>query len=594
MIGFSAPWLLLGLPLAAVPLLLHLVHRHEPPEVAFPAVRYLDDATRDHRRRLHLRHLLLLIVRTLLILALVFAAAGMRCAGIGLGGHAASAVVLVVDNSASSGVIVDGVPRLSALVGAAGRVLDEATSADQLWLRTADGPAVPGTRAQLRQRLAVLAPTTSRLDLGTAVTEGRTLVAQANRPGAVVVLSDMQRSALSASVGDADVLVIRPTDAVPQNRGIAELTVGSGPWGVDGGLVTLSLQSTDTVPVPAAVGFEGAPLRDVLLVPGVPTAVRLAVVPRGWSMLRAVLPPDEFRADDERAVAMYAAPPPSVRWDPSERFLNAALAVLVADGRAMPGEGVRVGDLGSGASVVVPPADPALLGALNRRLAARGVGWQYEGTVRGEEQSDSAAFLPDPVEVHSRVRLEPSRGGGEVLATVAREPWVVRSGDVILVGSRFEPAWSGLPLETGFVPLLDALIRQAFRGEVTLPDGIAGMPIRLPDPLSAVAYAGQRQPVEGGSLWVPKSTGVYHLLVGEDTLGAVTVLLDPRESDLTRAEDDAVRTLWGRTTVAGFEEGPRRAFLAGGRGDLRGPLLVLALLCVFAEAGLSGRVGQRN
>lgn len=594
MIGFSAPWLLLALPLAGLPILLHLVHRHEPPEVAFPAVRYLDDATRVHRRRLQLRHLMLLFVRTLLVLALIFAAAGMRCAGLGLGGHAPSAVVLVVDNSASSGLIVDGVPRLTALVDAAGRVLQEATPADQLWLRTAEGPAIPGTRAQLLERLAVLVPTTSRLDLGVAVTEGRSLLAQANRPGEVIVISDMQRSALSAAGGEGEVLMLRPTESTPQNRRIAGLTVGSLPWGSDGGLVTLMLQSTDSVPVPAAVGFDGGTARDLLLVPGVPSVLRLANAPEGWGMLRATLPPDEFRADDDRTVAVHVVPPPVVRWDATDRFVDAALSVLVTDGRASPGEGVRVGDLGSGASIVLPPADPALIGALNRRLAARGVGWRYGEVVRGQERSDSSSLLGAPTELQARVRIQPSGAGGERLATVSGEPWIVQSGDVILVGTRFEPGWSDLPLGTDFVPLLDALIRRAERGELTLPDGIAGSPMRLPDQLSAVVHEGERLPVEGGTPWTPIRAGVYHLLAGEDTLGAVTVLLDPRESDLARADDTEVQALWDRTTVAGLEEGPRRAFAAGGRGDLRGPLLLLALLCAFAEAALSGRVGQRN
>ena len=73
---FLHPWLLAGLLAAGVPLLLHLVQRREPPTVVFPAVRYLLDATREHQRRLRIRHWLLLLLRTLLIVALVLAAAG--------------------------------------------------------------------------------------------------------------------------------------------------------------------------------------------------------------------------------------------------------------------------------------------------------------------------------------------------------------------------------------------------------------------------------------------------------------------------------------------------------------------------------------
>src|SRR5690606_33067354 len=41
---FAAPWVLGGLVLAAVPIILHLIARREPPTVVFPATRYLADA----------------------------------------------------------------------------------------------------------------------------------------------------------------------------------------------------------------------------------------------------------------------------------------------------------------------------------------------------------------------------------------------------------------------------------------------------------------------------------------------------------------------------------------------------------------------
>jgi len=74
-IAFLQPWVLLALPLAALPLLLHLVQRRDPPSVVFPAVRYLRQVSEEHQRRLRIRHLLLLLVRMSLILLLVLAAA---------------------------------------------------------------------------------------------------------------------------------------------------------------------------------------------------------------------------------------------------------------------------------------------------------------------------------------------------------------------------------------------------------------------------------------------------------------------------------------------------------------------------------------
>ena len=52
MIGFLHPWALAGLIAAAIPIVLHLLARREPPTVVFPAVRYLITTTREHQRRL--------------------------------------------------------------------------------------------------------------------------------------------------------------------------------------------------------------------------------------------------------------------------------------------------------------------------------------------------------------------------------------------------------------------------------------------------------------------------------------------------------------------------------------------------------------
>ncbi len=582
------------LPAVGLPLLLHLARRHEPPELDFPAVRYLADATRDHRQRVELRHLLLLAVRTLLMLALVLAAAGLQLTRGGVGGHAPSALVLVVDNSASSGVIVDGAPLLATLVRAADAVLARATTADLLWLATADGPAIPGTPAQLRRRLALLRPTATRLDLGASVRAARELVGRAGRPGEVVVVSDLQLSAVTAATGDVPLLLLRPDAPPPRNRLIAVLSAGAQPWGPEGGVVRIAAAGADTAPLLATLAIGTRPPRDLVLVPGVPALTRLAAGATGWTSLRLALPADEFRLDDEREIALRVAPPVGVRWDAADRFIDAALSVLVAEGRATRGPGVTVGDLGPGPSLVVPPEDPALLGALNRRLAARGAAWRYGASLRLEERSDSGALLTAPEPVIRRVRLERAGGVGEVLATVSGEPWLVRSGDLLILGSRLEPGWTALPLGTAFVPLLDALLNRTLRGELLLPEAVAGVPIRLPERVTGVAHTGRREGVEGGAPWSPRSVGVYHLLSDEDTLGAVSVVLDPRESDFARAADGVVRTLWGRTTALGLDEGPSRAFTAGGRRDLRGALLLLALLCACAEVGLARRAGQRT
>ena len=72
MISFLQPLALLGLFAAAIPPLLHLISRRMPPVIPFPALRYLTETRRKHSRRLKLRNLLLLILRTLVIILIFF------------------------------------------------------------------------------------------------------------------------------------------------------------------------------------------------------------------------------------------------------------------------------------------------------------------------------------------------------------------------------------------------------------------------------------------------------------------------------------------------------------------------------------------
>lgn len=590
---FATPLALFGLLAAAVPILLHLVQRREPPERAFPAVQYLEDATREHRRRLQLRNWLLLALRTALIAALVLAAAGpMARRPVPLGRHAPSALVLVLDNSASSAAVRDGEPLLEALRRAAREVLERATPTDRLWLVLADGVARPGSAAELLGRLDAVEASPARLDLATAVRQGRELVEGSGRRGEVVLVTDAQRSAVAPAAGEVPVIVLRPTGDAPLNRALARLDPGPQPWGAEGGRVIIGVSARDTAAVPVTFGFLSRPSRDILVVPGLASSERVSAPPTGWRVLQAALPPDELRLDDRRATALRVAPPASVTWSAADRFLDVALGVLVDAGRVTAGPGVRIGDLGPGASVVTPPADPALLGARNRALAARGVAWRFGPMSAAPVASDSNALLPDRVRVVRRSRLEAIGPAADTLVTVAGEPWIVRSGDVILIGSRLEPEWTELPARAAFVPLLDALVTRSVRGEPVLPEAAAGAPVVLPPRVTAVASGGAPVVVEGGAPWRPPGPGVHWLLDGRDTLGAISAAIDARESALERASDAELTATWPGAIVAPLDGGAGRTFTTAGRGDLRPLLLVLALGCVIGESLLAGRRGR--
>ena len=590
MIGFLQPWVLAALPLAALPLLLHLLARREPPTVAFPAVRYLLDATREHQRRLRLRHWLLLAVRTLLALALILAAAGPTLPAGAPGSHAPTALALVLDNSLSTGVVADGRQVIEPLREAARAALGRATAADGLWLITADGIARRGEAGALRAVLDTLGPSAARMDLGAALGLAEEVLAGDARPGEILLLTDLQRSAVTAAVVTVPLHVGRPEAPAPANLGLAALALGPQPWTQSGGSVTLTAAGRGAA-APVTLELAGG-TRQALAGPGSPAVITVPAPPPGWWAVRGELAPDELRGDNVRVGVVRVLPPAAVRWDPADRWVATALAALADAGRVRAGTEVTVGALGPGPSVVVPPADAAELGALNRALERRQVAWRYglQSAAEAEIEGGEAAGA----RVLRRLALEP-RGSGRtgVLAAAGGSPWAVRSGDVVLLGSRLEPEWTDLPVRGGFVPFLDALVNRAVRGEAILADGAPGAPLTVPDRVTHLRLGAREWAVEGGARFVPPEPGAYALLAGGDTIGAAAVNPDPRESALDRAEDRAARALWRGAAFATPARAASRAFTGAARADLRGPLLWLAALLVLAELLLTVRRTDR-
>ncbi len=591
--AFLQPWVLLGLPLAGLPLLLHLIQRREPPTLEFPAVRYLVQVTQEHQRRLRLRHLLLLLVRTVLVLALVLAAAGPSAALREAASHAPSALAVLLDNSPSSGVIVDGTSRLDELRLAARRILARSTPADALWLVGSDGLARRGSASELGRAVDSLEVAPRRLDLGQAVQLAADVVATDHRPGAIVLLSDLQATALSPAAVHTPLLVARPASTAPRNLGVGQVRPSAAPWTPSGGQVIVAVEGDSGPPAPVTVTLADRPGRQALIPAGGATSFTLDGTAPGWWTVRATKAPDELRMDDERVSLVRVAPVARVQWNAQDRYLDAALGVLEADGRLRRGSDLTVGTLGSGSSVVLPPADPAQLGALNRALERRDIGWRYGALMATPTMTDSGPLVGrEPVA--RRYLLEPRRASATtgILATVGQQPWLVRSGDVVLLGSRLEPEWTGFPLQAGFLPFMDAVVNRLARGELALQNAAPGDPVLVPDLVTAVAQADRRWTVEGGAAFRAPSPGVYFLLAGRDTVGGISVNVDPRESHLSPATDAQVTNLWPGSRVVNLEDAAAAAFAGAGRASLQAPLLWLALVLGLVELLLASGLRQ--
>jgi hypothetical protein len=568
-IGFLQPLALLALGAAAIPPLLHLMGRRPPPTVVFPAVRYLTATEREHSRRLKLRNLLLLLLRMAVIVLIVLAAAR-PVARVGVGtGHPPTALALVVDNSLSSGAVVQGRPVLDVLRQRARLVLGRVRTEDRVWLVLADGVPRRMGAASAGALLDTLRPWPVRLDLAQAVrAAGRAVSDAPQAVREVVVVSDLQASALAAGDPvDERVLVWAPPPE-PRNRGVDSAWAEPPIWS-PGGEVVAVLGGDATEPAAVRLLLGGRDAARAVAVPGDRIALRAQSVDRGWVTAAVALDPDELNADD--------------RW-----CVGQAVEVLREGGRAASGDEVLLADRpGDGVTVLFPPSDPALLGAVNRALAARGVAWRFGELVEGEWTLEGALGAAIGTPVYRRHRLV---GSGSVLARVAGEAWLVRAGDLVIVASRMDDAWTALPVSAAFLPFLDLVVNRIAAGEAWLVAGAPGAMAKLPPGAVAVWLPQGTVDVGGDSrVRAPVEPGVYFLRgAAGDTVGALEVNHDRRESRLEPADPSAVRAALGSNAQV-LDDGAmeRELFHGAQRADLTGVLLVAALAAALVEMGLA-------
>jgi len=129
---------------ALLPLLIHLISRRRVATVDFSSLRFLKELERKRIRRVRLRQILLLIVRSLIILAAALALARPTLKGTSAGGggaHARTSVAIVIDNSASMMRDGDGGDLLATELAAARDIAGLLDDGDQAFLVAASDPA---------------------------------------------------------------------------------------------------------------------------------------------------------------------------------------------------------------------------------------------------------------------------------------------------------------------------------------------------------------------------------------------------------------------------------------------------------------------
>jgi hypothetical protein len=603
-VSFLAPtWLLLALA-AGVPLLLHLLKRRIDLKIDFPAVRYLLRAKQDDRRRLRVQNLILMALRIMAIL-LIAAAAARPIGWLGGTGHLPTGLAIVLDNSLSTSVVVDGAPLLERLREEARSLVRGATSSDRLWLITAEGRVVGGDVSAVNDAIERTEVFAGQGDLAAAVTRAAGLVRSAQLPGErIAVLTDGQATAWqrSVDVGSVPLVAYVPAGDAPPNRAVVLADARPDRWTPNGAVV---LRTNGW-----GAGGDSATYRVALgnrtLARGTMRAneeaiVRAAPPERGWQAGSAEIAPDEMRGDDTRFFAVWLGDPPRIRLDPSAgSFVQTAVSALVGSGRVALGTDVDVAS-GDAAlrlpALLTAPADPVRIGAANRALERLGVPWRFGARRAGE--SVARGDRMDGVTVTQRYVLElAGRVPSDTLATVSGEPWIVAGERYVLIGSPLTPEATTLPIAAGFVPWLGDVLAQQLGGEAGRVFALTpGAEFRAPPGATMLESAdGQTVPLDAAAPRAPMRQGVYFLRAGPARVGVVTVNAEADESDLRRLNDAALAArVRGRDVVVlrDAEAWRSAAFAAGNRRPLGTLFLILLLLVVAAETFVA-RSGLRR
>ncbi|MFO0681322.1 MAG: BatA and WFA domain-containing protein [Sandaracinus sp.] len=197
--GLGVPLALIGLALAAVPVLAHLVRRSDVPERRLPTVALLERAVAESRRRVRVNDPLLLALRIALVTLLALAvAAPFVESEVAYGSGGLASVTIVLDDSMSMGrregertlfedararardaihALPEGAEVSVVLGGAPARVLVPRTTARDEAARALDDVALPGARGTDVEGAMALA--------------ARQLAAAAHAERRVLVLSDL-------------------------------------------------------------------------------------------------------------------------------------------------------------------------------------------------------------------------------------------------------------------------------------------------------------------------------------------------------------------------------------------------------------------
>jgi hypothetical protein len=323
------------LPLAAIPIILHLLTLHRLKTVELSTFRYLFDSYVQQRRRMKFLEWLIAALRTAFLLLLIFAISRpvvKHWSALFGGGGTGRDVVLLIDGSASMNAVTDGMTSLDRAKQAANTVVDKLRVDDRVTvLRVGAKPQEICNRFSsdaeaIHSEIATLKASPSRANLFAAFshlfgTEGRKL----NSP-TLYLFSDLQSSGWREfTETEASELVPPETEMIVVNVGSnQEITnaavVGESPeeqQAIAGlpiklrpRVVNHSETESQDIPVSIFVDEKEIARKTISLKPGEAGEAEVIYTPTEDGVVRGrfEIPSDRFTADDQFMFTLTVAP----------------------------------------------------------------------------------------------------------------------------------------------------------------------------------------------------------------------------------------------------------------------------------------------
>ena len=198
----GAPLFFLAALAAAIPVILHMISRQRAKHLPFSTLRFLRVSVEKTRRRRRIQDLLLMLLRAAALVLIAMGLSEIKVTQLSalLGRGAASAVAIVLDNSASMAVADKGRPRFETARGAVGQILQELGPDDQAALFLTGGPPfdqqgqLDTSRDALLRMFNQCSVSNERADLALRIQEARKTLAASSAPNKVIyVITDVPK-----------------------------------------------------------------------------------------------------------------------------------------------------------------------------------------------------------------------------------------------------------------------------------------------------------------------------------------------------------------------------------------------------------------